>query len=51
MKYHIERTSQFKIDFKLAEKQGLDMEKLAKVISLLPHNLRHSRQCNRRTHQ
>ena len=28
MKYTIERTSQFKKDFKLAEKQGLDMGEL-----------------------
>ncbi len=35
MKYRIERTSQFKRDFKLAEKQGLNMESLAKVIQIL----------------
>ena len=35
MKYSIERTSQFKRDFKLAEKQGLDMNELAKVITIL----------------
>ena len=29
MKYTIERTSQFKKDFKLAEKQGLDMMNFA----------------------
>ena len=36
MKYSIERTAQFKRDFKLAEKQGLDMTELAKVISVCP---------------
>ena len=35
MKYSIERTAQFKRDFKLAEKQGLDMTELAKVITIL----------------
>lgn len=35
MKYSIERTAQFKRDFKLAEKQGLDMNELAKVITTL----------------
>lgn len=35
MKYSIERTAQFKRDFKLAEKQGLDMAELAKVIMIL----------------
>lgn len=35
MKYSIERTAQFKRDFKLAEKQGLDMNELAKVITML----------------
>ena len=35
MKYSIERTAQFKKDFKLAEKQGLDMRELATVIALL----------------
>ena len=35
MKYSIERTAQFKRDFKLAEKQGLDMTELAKVIMIL----------------
>lgn len=35
MKYVIERTTQFKKDFKLAEKQGLDIGKLQKVVSIL----------------
>ncbi len=35
MKYSIERTAQFKRDFKLAEKQSLDMTELAKVITIL----------------
>ena len=35
MKYSIERTAQFKRDFKLAERQGLDMNELAKVITTL----------------
>ena len=35
MKYSIERTTQFKKDFKLAEKQGLDMAELEKVIAIL----------------
>ena len=35
MKYSIERTAQFKRDFKLAEKQGLNMTELAKVITIL----------------
>lgn len=35
MKYTIERTSQFKKDFKLAEKQGLDIEELKLVVKML----------------
>jgi len=35
MKYEIERTPQFKKDYKLAEKQGLDLNKLKEVITLL----------------
>ena len=35
MKYRIERTTQFKRDFKLAEKQGMGMTKLADVIRIL----------------
>ena len=35
MKYRIERTTQFKKDFKLAEKQGMDMTKLADVVRIL----------------
>ncbi|MCR5661949.1 MAG: type II toxin-antitoxin system YafQ family toxin [bacterium] len=35
MKYCIERTTQFKKDFKLAEKQGLNMEELEKVVLML----------------
>ena len=35
MKYRIERTTQFKKDFKLAEKQGMDMTKLADAVRLL----------------
>lgn len=35
MKYIIERTSQFKKDFKLAEKQGLDMNELKTVVRML----------------
>ena len=35
MKYSIERTSQFKSDFKLAVKQGLDIKKLENVIEIL----------------
>ena len=31
MKYSIERTTQFKKDFKLAEKQGLNMDELKEV--------------------
>ena len=32
MKYSIERTNQFKKDFKLAEKQGLDLNLLKEII-------------------
>lgn len=32
MKYVIERTTQFKKDFKLAERQGLDISELKKVV-------------------
>ena len=35
MKYEIERTLQFKKDYKLAEKQGLDLNKLKEIITLL----------------
>ena len=35
MKYRIERTAQFKKDFKLAEKQGMDMAELAEVVRTL----------------
>ncbi len=35
MRYSIERTTQFKKDFKLAERQGLNMEELKKVILML----------------
>ena len=35
MKYTIKRTTQFKKDFKLAEKQGLDISKLKEVVTLL----------------
>ena len=35
MKYEIERTSQFKKDYKLAVKRGLDISKLKTVIQLL----------------
>ena len=35
MKYKIERTTQFKKDFKLAEKQGLDMSELSEVVRRL----------------
>ena len=35
MKYRIERTTQFKKDFKLAEKQGMDMTKLADAVRIL----------------
>lgn len=35
MKYSIERTSQFKNDFKLAVKQGLNIKKLERVIEIL----------------
>lgn len=35
MKYAIERTPQFKKDYKLAKKQGLDLEKLKEIIYLL----------------
>ena len=35
MKYTIERTSQFKKDYKLAKKRGLDIEKLKKIITIL----------------
>ena len=35
MKYIVERTSQFKKDFKLAEKQGLDMNELKTVVRML----------------
>ena len=36
MKYSIERTTQFKKDFKLAEKQGLNMEELESVKEISP---------------
>ena len=35
MKYSIERTTQFKKDFKLAEKQGLNLDELEKVVLML----------------
>ncbi|PNH20823.1 hypothetical protein B6K86_01775 [Lachnospiraceae bacterium] len=35
MKYEIERTTQFKKDFKLAVKRGCDMEELRKVVTML----------------
>lgn len=35
MKYDIERTSQFKKDYKLAKKRGCRVEKLKTVITLL----------------
>ena len=35
MKYEIERTSQFKKDFKSAVKRGLDISKVTDVIKLL----------------
>lgn len=35
MKYEIERTPTFKKDFKLAQKQGLDLNKLKEIITLL----------------
>ena len=35
MKYSIERTTQFKKDFKLAERQGLNVDELQKVILML----------------
>lgn len=35
MKYDIQRTSQFKKDFKAAQKRGLDLQKLRTVIELL----------------
>lgn len=35
MKYNIERTSQFKKDFKSAVKRNLDISKLTEVINLL----------------
>lgn len=35
MKYEIQKTSQFKKDFKLALKRNCDVKKLRKVISLL----------------
>ncbi len=35
IKYDIERTTQFKRDYKLAKKRGCDMEKLQKAIFIL----------------
>lgn len=35
MKYEVERTPTFKKDFKLAQKQGLDLNKLKEIITLL----------------
>ncbi len=35
MKYEIERTTQFKKDFKLAVKRGCNMEELKEVVSML----------------
>lgn len=35
MKYEIERTPTFKKDFKLDQKQGLDLNKLKEIITLL----------------
>ncbi|MBQ3691908.1 MAG: type II toxin-antitoxin system YafQ family toxin [Clostridia bacterium] len=35
MKYDIQRTSQFKKDFKLAKKRGLNISKLIEVITIL----------------
>ncbi len=35
MKYEIQRTSQFKKDYKAAVKRNLDMEQLKKVVNIL----------------
>ena len=35
IKYEIQRTSQFKKDFKLAVKRGCSVEKLQKVVTIL----------------
>ena len=35
MKYDIQRTSQFKKDFKAAKKRGLDVAKLKEVVTIL----------------
>ncbi len=35
MKYEIERTTQFKKDFKLAVKRGCDIDELKKVVTIL----------------
>ena len=35
MKYQIEVTSRFKKDYKLAQKRGLDMSQLEKVVEIL----------------
>ena len=35
MKYDIQRTSQFKKDYKLAKKRGLNIDELKTVVSIL----------------
>ena len=40
MKYSIERTKQFKKDFKLAEKQGLNIDELEEVVKKLANGER-----------
>ena len=58
MKYEIERTPTFKKDFKLAQKQGLDLNKLKEIITLLangellpPKNKNHQLKGNYKGHR
>lgn len=58
MKYEIERTPTFKKDFKLDQKQGLDLNKLKEIIILLangeplpPKNKDHQLKGNYKVHR
>ena len=39
MKYEIERTSQFKKDYKLAKKQGKNLEALKAIVKMLENDV------------
>ena len=46
MKYEIQRTSQFKRDYKSAKKRGYDMQRLKDVITILANGEQLPPQCN-----